>query len=183
MTHSKRFLLATTLAAVAAFSVACGGTTTVNTSADAAGGSGTASAADAPAKIGSSITLSGMEDLQMKVTVLKVDQQVASSNEYITPDAGNRYVGVKLKLENVGKTAYNDSPTNGAALVDTKDQSFDADYAEVATPALGSPKIAPGDTRVGWITFQVPKKAKLKKFQMTLDSGFADQTGEWMVGK
>lgn len=45
----------------------------------------------------------------------------------------------------------------GAVLIDSADQGFDASILDSAAgPALGSPKIAPGDARVGLITFEVP---------------------------
>jgi hypothetical protein len=40
-------------------------------------------------------------------------------------------------------------------------------------------KIAPGSKRAGCLTFEIPKTANPGVFQFTLDSGFADETGEW----
>src|SRR5829696_2008734 len=42
-------------------------------------------------------------------------------------------------------------------------------------------KIAPGSKRAGCLTFEIPKTAKPAVFQFTLDSGFADVTGEWQL--
>ncbi|WP_371479812.1 hypothetical protein [Kitasatospora sp. NBC_00315] len=42
--------------------------------------------------------------------------------------------------------------------------------------------IAPGESGKGFVTFEVPKDAKLAKIQFGLDSGFADQTGQWTIG-
>lgn len=65
-------------------------------------------------------------------------------------------------------------------LIDTADQGYNASILDSAAgPALGSPKIAPGDARVGLITFEVPKGTIVASFQLTLDSGFGPETGQW----
>jgi hypothetical protein len=137
---------------------------------------------DDVAKVGSTITLAGNDDaLQMAATLLAVKDPAHAASEWMAPDAGNRYVAVRVSLRNTGSIAYDDSPSNGAVVVDSQDQSYDASMADVIEPGLGSPKIAVGKRRVGWITFEVPKRAKLVTFQLTLDSGFAEQTGEWAL--
>ena len=40
--------------------------------------------------------------------------------------------------------------------------------------------IRPGDTRVGWVTFEVPKKAKLRRLIFEPWFGFGD-VGEWKL--
>ena len=134
------------------------------------------------AAVGDALTLHGNSDeLEVRVTLLRVRDNAKSSNEFLQPDAGNRYVAFQLRLENLGSEVYDDSPSNGAAVIDTQDQEFTADFANVVEPALGSPTIRSGDRRVGWITFEVPKASKLRTFQFTLDSGFAPEAGEWAL--
>jgi len=144
--------------------------------------SGTPSATSEPtAGPGDTITLNGYDQGEtMAVTVVKVVDPAKSSDPYDRPSRGHRYVAVELRLSNAGTTTYNDSPSNGAALVDTQSHSYQSNFGSVE-PDLGSPRIAPGDSRVGYITFEVPKQAKLRLFQFALDSGFAEQTGEWAL--
>ncbi|MFH9892074.1 hypothetical protein ACH4OQ_18710 [Streptomyces luteogriseus] len=40
---------------------------------------------------------------------------------------------------------------------------------------------APGDTVLGFITFEVPTDSRVVKIQFTMSSGFAGQTGQWDV--
>ncbi|MFF3068842.1 hypothetical protein [Kitasatospora sp. NPDC057936] len=40
---------------------------------------------------------------------------------------------------------------------------------------------APGDTALGYITFQIPSSSKIQKVQFALDSGFAPTVGQWDV--
>ena len=57
---------------------------------------------------------------------------------------------------------------------------YDPDITDPVGPGIGSSvKIAPGDKRVGYISFEVPDGTKLTQFQFTLDSGFGPDTGQW----
>lgn len=134
------------------------------------------------AAIGDSITLQGMEDtLEAQVTVLKVVDPAKSGDQFSKPKKGNRYVGIQIKIKNIGTDVYADAPANGANLVDQDSQSFDASLFDEVKPGIGQPKISPGDERVGFLTFEVPEDAKLRTFQFTLDSGFGPNTGEWSL--
>jgi len=133
-----------------------------------------------PAAVGDTITLHGTDDgLVMGVTLMEVIDP-AKAERFFGPGKNKRLVAVRLRVENVGTLPYSDSPSNGAVLIDTADQGYDASILDSsAGPALGSPKIAPGDARVGLITFEVPKGTKVASFQLTLDSGFGPETGQW----
>lgn len=134
----------------------------------------------AAAQIGGTVTLKGITDgSEMQVTLLAVKDPARSTNQFLQPDPGNRYVAVRLRIRNTGTAVYDDSPSNGADVVDTEDQSYDASIFNPVEPALGSPTIRPGDQRVGWITFEVSEAAGLRTLQFALDSGFGPQTGEW----
>ena len=150
-------------------------TTDATTATTDAGGSTTS-------KVGGSITLRGNDDgEQIEVTLLTFRDPVSSNNQFITPDPGNRYVAARVRLRNVGTTVYSDSPSNGARLIDREDQQLSASVFDVAEPGLGSPKIRPGDQRVGWITVELPKTSRPRTFQFTLNSGFGPETGEWSL--
>lgn len=143
---------------------------------------GAAYLASQPSQVGGSITLAGNTDgASVQVTLLAIRDPARSTNQYIKPAAGKRYVGVRLRLKNTGGVVYDDSPSNGAALVDTQDQSFSGGFFDAVEPPLGSPKIRAGDQRAGWLTFEVPKASKLRTFQFSLDSGFGPETGEWAL--
>jgi hypothetical protein len=116
----------------------------------------------------------------MKVTLLAVVDPAQPSSSFLKPKKGNHYVAVELRLTNVGEANYNDSPSNGAVLIDKSDFQYESSLGEVE-PDLGSPIIAPGDSRVGFITFEVPDGTKLRLFQFTLESGFGPQTAQWVL--
>jgi hypothetical protein len=138
----------------------------------------------APAAIGGSITLLGNSDgEQARVTAVKIVDPAPPKDEYSRPEQGNRFVAVQFRIENIGSLAYDDSPSNGAQLIDGQGQQFQATFLGTAAGPefAGGVKIAPGASALGFVTFEVPKTSKAAKVQFTLDSGFADQTGEWTI--
>jgi hypothetical protein len=131
------------------------------------------------AGVGDAITLAGQDSgSEMRVKVLQVIYPATPSDQYDSPSTGHVYGAVRIRLTNVGTVAYNDSPSNGAAIIDSKDQQYDSTYGGLE-PALHSLIIGAGDSRVGFISFEVPEGTKLRTFQFTLDSGFGPETGEW----
>jgi Domain of unknown function (DUF4352) len=174
-------------AAVLAVAVSsCGSTTTVKEQPDQTTAT-SAPAKPAPAKkpagVGDSITLNGEEGLRMKVTLVRVIDPVPVG-EFDEPQAGNRFVGVVIRLENVSSVAYDDSPSNGATLIHGADEQADATIVTGGVCASGfasQAKIAPAGRRQGCIPFELPSASKLKTFQFTLLSGFGPDTGEWSL--
>ncbi|QTD99135.1 DUF4352 domain-containing protein [Streptomyces cyanogenus] len=136
------------------------------------------------AKAGDTIALKGMEDgSKLDVTVVKVADPAKSSDEFTTPESGNRFVGVQFKLVNTGTAAYSDSPGNGAQITDADGQQFESTFADItAGPSMSSDvRLKPGGKALGWIVFEVPKASKTATVQFTMDSGMANQTGEWKL--
>jgi hypothetical protein len=133
------------------------------------------------ATLGDSLTLAGTEyGLKMRVTLLRVVDPASPANAYLGPGKGNRFVAVGVELANVGARVYRDFPANGAVLIDSRSHQFQSAVWDVkAGPTLGQATIARGDKRVGFITFEVPKRARLVTFQLTLNSGFGPEAGEW----
>lgn len=133
------------------------------------------------AAVGDAITLRGTEDgLQVRVTVTSVIDP-GTAGEFMEPSEGQRYVGVDLQLENVGTLPYDDSPDNGAQLIDQDNRQYSPTFAEINDCQTfgGGVTMSPGDTRAGCVIFAIPEPAALRSFQFTLDSGFAPQTGVW----
>ncbi|WP_086792683.1 DUF4352 domain-containing protein [Streptomyces thermovulgaris] len=151
---------------------------------DATKGTKEKSSAPEVAKVGDTLTLKGMEDgSRLDVTVVKVADPAKSADEFMEPESGKRFVGVQFKLVNTGKAVYSDSPSNGARIADSEGQQFDSTIADItAGPSMSSSlTLKPGAKGLGWIVFEVPEASKIDTVQFTMDSGFADQTGEWKL--
>lgn len=170
----KKPLILATLGAIAVLIMgaddSCG---TTETKSDTDTGSGTA-------KIGDPITLDGFE-VTMKVTPVKVIDPVQTSG-FDSAGKNKRIVGVEMILQNVGDTAYNDSPSNGARVIDTNARQWDTTLLTSGPCAeFNTATIAPGSKRRGCLPFEVPTKAKLSEFEFTLDSGFGPDAGIWKI--
>ncbi len=136
------------------------------------------------AQVGDTISLKGMEGESADVTVVKLVADPQGADQYTTPDSGKRFYAVQFRIKDTGSAGYSDSPSNGAAVVDSQGQVYQADGVDDTTAGSSFPaalNIADGDSALGFITFQVPTGAKIVKIQFGLDSGMADQTGQWNV--
>ncbi|MET9096222.1 DUF4352 domain-containing protein [Streptomyces cyaneofuscatus] len=136
------------------------------------------------AKTGDTITLKGTEDgLKVDAVLKKWDDNAQPGDEYTEASAGKRFVAAQFELTNTGTAPYADSPANGAQAADADGQRFSSTIAEVANgPAMTSDaNVPPGEKVLGWIVFEVPKASEIVTVQLALDSGFANQTGQWKV--
>jgi hypothetical protein len=134
-------------------------------------------------KVGDTLGLTGTNsDEMLDVTVVKVVDP-AHAGPYDHPSPGDRFVSVQFKLKNTGTAVYNDSPSNGATVIDKDGQRFSASLNNsTAGPSFpGSITIRPGKTALGFITFEVPKASRVATVQFAMDSGFSDDVGEWQV--
>lgn len=136
------------------------------------------------AKVGDTITVTGTEPgSKLDVTVVKTADNALSQGDVFEPNKGHRWYAVQFQLVNTGSKAYADSPQNGAQITDSEGQQFDTMLVDVtAGPSMGTDvKLKPGAKALGWIVFEVAKDSKPATVQFTMDSGFAEQTGEWAL--
>lgn len=135
------------------------------------------------AKVGDSLTLTGNGGESLLVTVDGVMDplQVGEDDE---ADAGQRFVGVQITLKNSGSVAYSDSPSNGATLLSDSNEQAQSQIVSggpCGNDFQSSVKLAPGDSQQGCVPFEMVEGQTPATFQFTLDSGFANQTGQWSL--
>lgn len=137
------------------------------------------------AGIGDTITLKALEGAEFAVTLKAVKDPAQGADEYTEPGAGKRFMAVQLELVNTGNKAYSDSPSNGAQVADSQGQRFDSTFltTDAGPEMVADMTLQPGGKALGWISFEVPKDSKIVQLQFALDSGFADQTGQWTLTK
>ncbi|MCU7823127.1 DUF4352 domain-containing protein [Kitasatospora sp. DSM 101779] len=186
--RSAAALLAASLVALGATACNTGGSSVSTEAKKPASGApaspgGAKPAAAAPAKVGDTIALKGFEKSSTAdVTVVKVVDNAEGEDEFSKPADGKRFVAVQFRIKATGK-AYSDAPANSAKLLDAQGQSFTTSLYDTKAGQgfSGSVNIAPGESGLGFLTFEVPKGVVLDKVQFTLDSGMADQTGQWKL--
>ena len=133
-------------------------------------------------RVGDAITLKGT-DTRVKVQVLSVDRNLSVS-EFDEPQPGRKFVGVRIRLTNVGNVTYDDAPSNGAKLITSRDEQADAAVVtggDCGGSFQSDTTISPGSSQQGCIPFEMKKAAKPKMFQFALDSGLGPETGEWSL--
>ena len=87
-----------------------------------------------PAAPGEALRLSTRNG-EIRVSVLEVVDPVGRGSYYRGPRAGTRWVGVRLRIANVGGATYNDGPANDTRLV-AGDRTLQADSALLTTCAV-----------------------------------------------
>ncbi|QKW08264.1 DUF4352 domain-containing protein [Streptomyces sp. NA04227] len=142
--------------------------------------------ADKPqvAAVGDTITVKGFENgEQLAVTVKKFLDPAKGADEFNQPQSGKKWVAAQFELKNTGTKVYADSPGNGAQVADVQGQRFDAWFGEIsAGPSMTSDaNVPPGEKALGWIVFEIPTSSKITTVQFAMNSGFAQQTGQWKV--
>jgi hypothetical protein len=130
--------------------------------------------------VGSSITLRSYDE-DLRITLLKVRNPARVAGEFGAPRPGHKLVAVLLKLTNLGRVFYRDSPGNGARLIGASRDVYLTMLPGIDPNLDGYGGMRQGDSQVGWLTFEVPIRMRPWKLRFVLDSGFADQTGEWLL--
>jgi hypothetical protein len=90
-------------------------------------------------------------------------------------------VAVLLKLTNLSRVFYRDSPGNGTRLVSTSRTVYRTVLPGISPNLDGLQGMYQAESQIGWLTFEVPINVRLRKLRFVLDSGFAHQRGEWVL--
>ena len=144
-----------------------------------------APAADAKVKKGKSFTstvvLRGQSGERISVKPLRMLDPV-EVGEFNQPPEGFRYVGVELRLRNLGRRAYTDSPGNGSRIVTGAGASLKNEIlVDSNCNTDGSLTVPRGKSRVTCVAFAVPVGATPRLFRHRLNSGFGPDTGQWRL--
>ena len=151
---------------------------TVNTS----GSSTTASSSSKPASaahVGATISLPGEQ-----ITVVKVIDPAQGTDQFTTPDAGKRFVGAELTINNTGKAALSDDANSTVSLVGSDNQDYTADFSAISGCTnfnSGQYTISSGQSETGCVTFQIPDGVTVAKVQFTDQAGMGNNTAQWLV--
>ena len=132
------------------------------------------------AELGDLLTLTG-RDTTLKIRATELLDPLPAG-EFDEPEPGRRFVGVRVAIKNMGPAAYADAVANGSTLILRNGEQADTTIVSggPCDGGFGSDvKIAAGDKRVGCLAFEVPAGERVRSYQFTPNSGFADETGEW----
>lgn len=110
------------------------------------------------------------------VTVMSTDSNYKSSNEFLQPSPGNRFVAVEVLYENTGTDKLTVSPSDWK-LTDSSGFNYQQNYSG-KSPELNSGDLVPGDKARGFITYEVPQSAG----GLTLKLSLGDDTLTFSLG-
>src|ERR671930_332946 len=76
--------------------------------------------AGAASAVGSTVELAGQQDGEkLAVTLVKIVDPAPGADEFMKPDAGNRFVAAQFNIKNTGTVPYQDAPANRTRIVDS----------------------------------------------------------------
>lgn len=102
---------------------------------------------------------------EVNVTVVSVDLNAKSGNDFITPKSGNRFVAVQILYEGTGSDSYDYDPFDWK-LTDSSGFSYDTTFSGIG-PELHSGTLQPGEKARRYITYEVPASATGLKLKLT----------------
>ena len=130
--------------------------------------------------IGSSIEIESYDE-HLRITLLAVQDPASARYSFDKPRPGLKYVAVSLRIVNLSRDRYNDSPSNGARVITTDRAAYRITLPGKEPNLDEMAAIPPGGSHTGWLTFPIPARARLSRFRFILDSGFVPQRGEWLL--
>jgi hypothetical protein len=109
---------------------------------------------------GTSAEVEAEDDRRHKITIVKITDDAQSDNQFLQPDAGNKYWAVEVLHEAVGDKAVR-SGTWKLRTADgfEYDQEFVTDIGTSLDPIY---ELTPGGKKQGVIVFQIPEGAQIE---------------------
>ncbi|HSA53600.1 MAG TPA: DUF4352 domain-containing protein [Yinghuangia sp.] len=148
---------------------------------EAASDSPTARTPGASANVGDKIALTGRDGQKFDVTLVLVVDPAQPRDTYSTPDPGNRLVALQWRVTNTGTVIVDAVPAFSTKLIDEQGQVFELSFGAraVGVEFPTSVQIPPGDSRLGFVTYEIPTSAKVVKAEF--EGGYNEPSGQWRV--
>jgi hypothetical protein len=93
------------------------------------------------------------------VTVHAFEDPFTEGTDIVPPDEGHRFVAVEVEMTNTGDEPLPISTLALFEVIDQLDRPWAATISGSQRPALDEATVAPGQTRRGWVVFQVGNDA------------------------
>jgi hypothetical protein len=127
--------------------------------------------------VGNALVVSN-DRYEVRVRVLKVRGSNAPRKQ-----TGQRYrwIGILLRLTNVGKKTFVDRRGDDPVIIDSQKRGFEAVASKRFGPRFTAHKVRRGSSRTGYVTFRIPSGSKPRLFQFVLDGGFDPAAAQWRL--
>jgi hypothetical protein len=136
-----------------------------------------------PAAPGESVRVD-TRDGTVRVGIEGVIDPVPQGGYYRGPHKGTRWVGVRLRIGNVGAATYRDDIANDVRLV-AGGKTLRTDSALPGTCDLFPVEItlAPGQAKAGCVLFEVPTDARPQQLRFASESYFGPELATFTLGR
>jgi len=136
------------------------------------------------ARVGSAVAVHGLNGDKGSITLQQVIDPARGASDFDVPDPGERFVAAKFLIQNQGQTTLSDDANIDATVEGSDQQSYTPSLLGVSgctNFSDGTYTLAPGDSVVGCVTFQLPTAVSVAKAQFSLTGGFGGETAQWEV--
>jgi Domain of unknown function (DUF4352) len=143
----------------------------------------TTSRASPSGAVGSTLEVSDTSGTKLDVTVEQLIQPATGANKYSQPSAGKSFVGVKLRIKNIGKASYQNNANNETTITVSGGKALVADYNPITGCGNfdnGQVSLSVGGAKTGCVTFQVSSGQKVAAVRYA-NTVFPGTTAEWRV--
>jgi hypothetical protein len=135
------------------------------------------------AGVGATLTATSENGAMYSVTLVQVVDPAQSADQFLQPNAGNRFVAVVFRLTGV-KGSLQDDADNDAAIIGSDQQTYTPSLADTTAGTdfdNGSFTLTAGQSLTGAVSFEMPQSVKVAVVEWNPDSGFSTQQLRWTV--
>lgn len=137
-----------------------------------------------PAHVGGAVFLPGVNDVPpARVTLVKVIDPAQGADQFATPVAGGKFVGVQLRITFGGDGPVFVDVAGDTILDDSSGDPYQPTEANIQNcPAFNlGPSVSPGATVLGCLTFQIADDTKASEITFTPNGQFGEVSAEWQI--
>lgn len=139
----------------------------------------------ASVNVGDTLTANGSGGFSVDVTVSQVIDPAQAEKASTKPQSANdRFVGIKIQLDNSGNTEANADARRQFTLTGSNGQQYRSDSHQVqgcTDFTEGKYTIAPGQSVTGCLMYEVPKGVGVTQVQFVPNSFGSNIVGTWTV--
>jgi Domain of unknown function (DUF4352) len=134
--------------------------------------------------IGSTITVLNQNKQNEAVTLQAVTDPAQGADQFTTPEAGKRFVGVTFQIKNDSAGIDKSDADSNTDIVGSDSQVYTPKFGGLVGCTdfdAGEFTLAQGEAEVGCITFELPTGVTAAKVQYNPNSGFSTNDAEWTL--
>lgn len=138
---------------------------------------------DTTGSVGDTFSVSDTSGDKYTVTLVKVIDPAQGSDQFNTPDNGNRFVGAVFTVTVTSGSLTDEDANSDASVTGSNSQTYTADFDTIADYTNfngGDINLTQGQSVTGAVTFQVPEGVQVSRVQWQ-PGGFG-QSATWNVG-